>query len=144
MLYDASIFPVKTFLYGIPDAPTEVHHPIVDGRALQLFEVPMSVTRVAGRNVGYSGGFYFRFFPTFFVKQAIRAANRSGGHSIVYLHPREIDPTEKRLTLPAKERFIHYYNIDGTKAKLRSVLSMSGTRFASIGEHLREQHGLME
>jgi polysaccharide deacetylase family protein (PEP-CTERM system associated) len=144
MLYDASIFPVQTFLYGIPDAPTVVHHPIVDGRAIELFEVPMSVTRVAGRNVGYSGGFYFRFFPTFFIKQAIRAANRAGGHAIVYLHPREIDPTEQRLTLPAKERFIHYYNVGGTKAKLQSVLRMRGSRFASISEHLREQHGLME
>ena len=31
MKYDASIFPVKTFLYGIPTAPTEIHKQI--GRA---------------------------------------------------------------------------------------------------------------
>ncbi len=61
--YDASIFPVQTFLYGIPDAPTEIHHPVTGGRELDLFEVPMSVMRVGGRNVGYSSGFYFRLFP---------------------------------------------------------------------------------
>jgi polysaccharide deacetylase family protein (PEP-CTERM system associated) len=140
MKYDASIFPVKTFLYGIPDAPTGVHHPEVNGRKLQLFEVPMSVTRVAGRNIGYSGGFYFRFFPRFFIKQTIRSANRQGSSSIVYLHPREVDANEHKLSLPVKEHFIHYYNIRGTEAKLADVLR--SFNFTSIADHLQTSHSL--
>lgn len=138
--YDASIFPVKTFLYGIPDAPRHIHRPRVNGRELNLFEVPMSVMNMAGRNMGYSGGFYFRFFPTFFIKRQIARANREGHNSIVYLHPREIDPTEHRLRLPAKEGFIHYYNVRGTKAKLESILRSYS--FTSISDHLKRQHGL--
>ncbi|MEF3304683.1 DUF3473 domain-containing protein [Paenibacillus sp. GYB003] len=138
--YDASVFPVRTFLYGIPDAPTHIHKPRVGGRELDLYEVPMSVMRLAGRNIGYSGGFYFRFFPTFYIKRQIAKANRRGENAIVYLHPREIDPTEHRLELPAKERFIHYYNVGGTKAKLASILH--SFRFTSIADHLRQTHGL--
>jgi len=122
LVYDASIFPVRTFLYGIPDAPTHIHHPVVAGRALDLWEVPTSVVRLAGRNIGYSGGFYFRFFPEFFVRYAIRRANRRGQPAVVYLHPREIDPGERRLTLPAKEAFIHYHGVGGARAKLASLL----------------------
>ncbi len=132
--YDASVFPVKTFLYGIPHAPTVIHKPVVDGRELNLYEVPMSVTSILGKNMGYSGGFYFRFFPQFFIKYFIRKANRQGRSSIVYLHPREVDPTERRLALHGAESFIHYHNMGGTKAKLAAI--MGSFPFTSIGNHL--------
>ena len=135
MKYDASIFPVKTFLYGIPTAPTEIHKPKVNGRELNLYEVPMSVMSLWGKNMGYSGGFYFRFFPKWLIKSAIRSANRQGQSSIIYLHPREIDATEQRLSLPYKESFIQYYNIQGTKDKLQDI--MSSFSFTSIAEHLK-------
>lgn len=134
--YDASIFPVKTFLYGIPNAPTEIHRPKVNGRELNLLEVPMSVMKVAGRNVGYSGGFYFRFFPKFLINQAIRSANRQGKSSIVYLHPREVNPNEPMLSLPAKEHFIHYYNVNGTKTKLEQILN--SFEFTSVSDYLKQ------
>lgn len=140
MKYDASIFPVKTFLYGIPTAPTEIHKPKVNGRELGIYEVPMSVMKLTGKNMGYSGGFYFRFFPGFFIKQIIRSANRQGKSSIVYLHPREIDANEHKLDLPMKEHFIHYYNVRGTQAKLDRI--MRSFPFTSISEHLKIQHKL--
>jgi polysaccharide deacetylase family protein (PEP-CTERM system associated) len=132
--YDASIFPVQTFLYGIPDAPTEIHHPVTGGRELDLFEVPMSVMRVGGRNVGYSGGFYFRLFPAWLIKRVIRQKNSTGHSTIIYLHPRELDPTEQRLKLPLLESFIQYYNVGGTRAKLAEILR--SFRFTSIREKL--------
>lgn len=138
--YDASIFPVKTFLYGIPDAPTGIHRPVVHGRELDLWEVPMSVIKIGGRNVGYSGGFYFRLLPTWLIKHIIRAGNDAGRGSIVYLHPRELDPTEQRLDLPLLESFIQYYNVGGTRAKLTEVLG--SFRFMSIREKLSASSGL--
>jgi polysaccharide deacetylase family protein (PEP-CTERM system associated) len=138
--YDASIFPIKTFLYGIPTAPTEIHKPHVNGRELNLYEVPMSVMKLSGRNIGYSGGFYFRFFPNFFIKNAIRSANRQGKSSIVYLHPREIDAKEQKLSLPYKEHFIHYYNVRSTKAKLEDILR--SFNFTSISDHLKHKYAL--
>ncbi len=132
--YDASIFPVKTFLYGIPDAPTEIHYPTVNGRQLNLLEVPMSVARIGRRNIGYSGGFYFRLLPTWLIKMIIRSGNAAGHHSIVYLHPRELDPSEQRLKLPQLESFIQYYNVAGTKQKLAEILR--SFRFISIRQRL--------
>ena len=134
LLYDASIFPVKTFLYGIPDAPTEIHRPCVDGRELALYEVPMSVMRAFGRNFGFSGGFYFRLFPSWLIKHGIRSLNRQGRSALVYLHPREIDPTERRLPLPFLESFIQYYNVAGNRAKLADILR--SFRFTSIAAQL--------
>ena len=134
MKYDASIFPVKTFLYGIPTAPTAIHRPRVNGRELDLYEVPMSVMKVCGRNIGFSGGFYFRLFPGWLIKKGIRAVNAQGRSAIVYLHPRELDPTERRLSLPRMESFIQYFNVGGTRAKLEDILRYS--RFTSISERL--------
>ncbi len=135
LVYDASIFPVQTFLYGIPDAPTMIHHPRVNGRKLNLYEVPMSVARLFGKNIGYSGGFYFRFFPHFFIQYCIQRANQRGENAIVYLHPREIDAEEQRLNLPLKEAFIHFYNIGNTRRKLVKI--MREFSFVSIVEHLQ-------
>jgi polysaccharide deacetylase family protein (PEP-CTERM system associated) len=140
MKYDASIFPVKTFLYGIPTAPTEIHKPRVNGREINLFEVPMSVMKLSGRNMGYSGGFYFRFFPKFLIRKAIQSANRQGRSSIVYLHPREIDEHEQKLDLPFKENFIHYYSVNRTQAKLEHILK--SFNFTSISEHLKHNYKL--
>ena len=132
--YDASIFPVKTFLYGIPNARTDIHKPYVNGRELELYEIPMSVVDFWGKRLGYSGGFYFRLFPGFCIKKVINAANRGGHASIVYLHPREIDATERKLDLPFLESFIHYYGIKAAKAKLDEV--MRSFHFTSVSEHL--------
>jgi len=136
MKYDASIFPVKTFLYGIPNAPTAIHRPCVNGRELDLYEVPMSVMTVCGKNVGFSGGFYFRLFPQWLIKRGIRSANKQGNSAIVYLHPRELDATERRLSLPKLESFIQYYNVGKNQAKLENVLH--SFRFTSIAENLNE------
>jgi polysaccharide deacetylase family protein (PEP-CTERM system associated) len=136
LCYDASIFPVKTFLYGIPDAPTTIHRPVIDGRELGLTEVPTSVMRLFGRNIGFSGGFYFRLFPNMVVRHAISALNRRGEPAVIYLHPRELDPEEHRLQLPAKERFIHYYNISKTRTKLTDILKE--LKFTSVGHYLKQ------
>jgi len=133
--YDASIFPVKTFLYGIPKAITSIHRPCVNGRELDLYEVPMSVIKVCGKNIGFSGGFYFRLFPQWLIKQAIHSQNNKGQGSIVYMHPRELDATERKLSLPLLESFIQYYNVNGTRTKLESILR--SFRFTSIAERLR-------
>lgn len=135
--YDASVFPLQTFLYGIPDAPWEIHHPVVNGRELGLYEVPMSVVGLGGRNMGFSGGFYFRFFPGWLIRRWIEQTNRAGRPAILYLHPRELDPLEQKLALPMKEAFIHYHHVQGNKEKLASM--MRRYSFTSIADYLRNR-----
>lgn len=137
LVYDASIFPVKTFLYGIPTAPRHIHRPTVNGRELSLYEVPTSVQRLFGQNFGYSGGFYFRVFPQWLLRRFIKEKHAAGENTILYLHPREIDSLERRLQLPWKEHFIHYYGIQGTRKKLELILREFC--FTSIADFLQRK-----
>ena len=101
---------------------------------MALWEVPMSVLRIGGRNIGYSGGFYFRLLPGWLIKRIIQNGNAAGRSSIVYLHPRELDPDEQQLKLPMLESFIQYYNVGGAKEKLAGMLQEF--RFVSIRERI--------
>jgi hypothetical protein len=47
---------------------------------------------------------------------------RAGRPTTVYVHPREIDPDQPRMALPALRRFKYYVGLDGTERKLRALL----------------------
>lgn len=80
--YDASIFPVKTPLYGIPDAH---RHPFFteDG----LLEIPTSVYRFAGNNIAFSGGIFFKILPWMAIKKAVNKIKQEGLPLIFFFHP---------------------------------------------------------
>ncbi len=80
--YDASIFPVKTPLYGIPDAPRQPFF-IENG----LLEIPTSVYCLAGKNIAFSGGVYFKIFPRMIIKRAVNQVKREGLPLIFFFHP---------------------------------------------------------
>ena len=79
--YDASVFPIKTMLYGVPDAPLHIykhskedigkHDP--DGK---IVEFPMTVLRI-GTNIPIAGGFYLRVLPLWFLKAGIRNVKKT-------------------------------------------------------------------
>jgi polysaccharide deacetylase family protein (PEP-CTERM system associated) len=81
--YDSSVFPVKTYLYGVPDAPLYPYHisssnlkeedPEVD-----FLELPFSFYKlpVVHKNIPVAGGFYLRFFPYLFIKHALKKINK--------------------------------------------------------------------
>ncbi|MCO1603198.1 XrtA system polysaccharide deacetylase [Desulfosporosinus nitroreducens] len=121
-VYDASVFPIETYLYGLPTAPRFPYHPKYNGKILKLLEVPSSTVRVLNKNIPFAGGFYFRALPYPVIAQCIKTVNKEGQPAIVYLHPREIDPNQPRLTLSTKENLIHYYGINGCEKKLVHVL----------------------
>jgi polysaccharide deacetylase family protein (PEP-CTERM system associated) len=126
--YSSSLFPLKTFLYGDSTAPRFRH--AIGG----VLEIPPSTLEWFGRRMAFSGGFYLRFFPITVLRLATRHLNSHGEPVVFYIHPREIDTSQPRLSgLSAKERFIHYYNIRGTLAKLENVLRISKT--CSISEY---------
>lgn len=121
-VYDASVFPIETFLYGLPSAPRFPYHPEYNGKTLNLLEVPSSTVRVLNKNIPFAGGFYFRTLPYPMIAQCIKTVNKEGHPAIVYLHPREIDPEQPRLTLSLKESLIHYFGVNGCEKKLIRIL----------------------
>lgn len=119
--YDASIFPVKTFLYGIPEAPIlPFQLEFAEG---SIIEIPTSTIKFARKNLPFSGGFYFRFLPYIVIKKLFNKMNKSGIPVIFYLHPREIDLHQPKLAnLSLKNYFIHYYSIKSCERKLDKLL----------------------
>jgi polysaccharide deacetylase family protein (PEP-CTERM system associated) len=118
--YSSSIYPVQHDHYGMPDAPRFPHR-VRDG----LLEIPVTTTRLFGRNLPAGGGGYFRLAPYNVSRWAIARVNRQEQRpAIFYFHPWEIDPEQPRFRgVSAKTRFRHYLNLHRTKARLTRLLT---------------------
>jgi len=141
ILYSSSVFPGKTFLYGIPGFPQKVHRPVVDGKVMDVWEIPQTLVSFAGKSVGFSGGFYMRFFPSWFINKWLESANQKNKNVFVYLHPREIDPGSPRLKLPVLERMIHYWGVKGCEQKLIKVIKVNEQSFVRMRDYIHDLQG---
>jgi len=132
--FDSSIFPVKTWRYGIPDfsrTPT-----IIDTPHGPLLEFPISTRILFGRNIPTTGGAYFRIYPYSLTRANIRAAERENLPVVFYLHPWEIDPAHPRVRFRARAMLTHYARLRSTEPKLEKLLS--DFRFTTLGEVLAD------
>ncbi len=124
-IYDASIFPIKTMLYGVPNAPKYIYRPSKDDITRndpkgKIIEFPMNVLNL-GVNIPFAGGFYFRILPLAFIKYAIRKTNEDMP-VIFYIHPWETWPKTPQLNLPLLSRFITYFGINGSLEKFEDLV----------------------
>lgn len=122
--YSSSVFPLKNFLYGMPDSPMGKYNPCYEGEQLNLIELPMSVTNILGKIIGYSGGAYFRLFPIDIIIKKTEINNNMGNPTIFYIHPREIDIKQPKLELNFRDNIIHYYGIKKCFYKLEKLLNV--------------------
>ncbi|KPU63852.1 polysaccharide deacetylase [Thermococcus sp. EP1] len=111
--YDSSIFPIKTNLYGVPNAPLTPYHPSKEDVSKhdperRIIEFPLSVIRLAGINIPISGGFYLRTFPLRFMKWALKKVSKERP-AVIYIHPWEIYPYTPRLKASPLARFEAYH-----------------------------------
>ncbi len=123
--YDASIFPVKTMLYGVPEAPLHIYRPSKTDVSRhdpegKIIEFPMTVLK-AYKNLPIAGGFYLRALPLEFLKAGFRQVNKTRP-SILYIHPWETYPGTPRLEIPAFSRFVTYYGINSALKKFEILL----------------------
>lgn len=136
--YSSSVFPGRTFLYGVPGFPDRVHRPILEGRQRRIVEFPIPAVRCAGREIGL----YVRLFPAWAIVRRIAKDNSAGKPVILYVHPREIDPDQPRLTLPFLHSLIHYWGVRSCEAKLRSIIGSAP--FGRIGDYLDALHAFQD
>ena len=117
--YSSSVYPVRHDHYGMPDAPRFPY-----AARAGLLEIPITTTRVFGRNLPAGGGGYFRLAPYKLSRWAIRRVNRDDRRpAIFYMHPWEIDPGQPRVTAAdLKTRFRHYVNLSRTESRLGLLL----------------------
>ena len=144
-LYDSSVFPIKTPLYGVSSAPITPYHPssrniVEQDKSRKLIEFPALVYPVTGLRIPTAGGFYLRFLPSCIIKKAVKKMNKQGFPAVLSFHTWEVDSNTPRLKLGVAKSFVTYYNLNATKKKLKHLLS----NFKFVGfRHYIEQYGPM-
>jgi polysaccharide deacetylase family protein (PEP-CTERM system associated) len=120
IIYDSSVFPLAAHdRYGINNANRFANKTYGD-----VWEFPVSTVRLGKQNWPVAGGGYFRLFPLWITRQAIRHLNAQGHPAVTYLHPWEFDPDQPRIPdAPLLSRFRHYVNISRTESRLRALLN---------------------
>jgi polysaccharide deacetylase family protein (PEP-CTERM system associated) len=120
--YDSSVFPIHHDRCGIPDAPLEDFWLQYGGH--RVYEQPMTVLDMGRYRLPISGGGYFRLFPWWFTRWALRRAVTSGQSINFYIHPWEIDPQQPRQTGGSHtNRFRHYVGMRNTSSRLEKLLA---------------------
>ncbi|MCX6060963.1 MAG: polysaccharide deacetylase family protein [Campylobacterales bacterium] len=137
-LYSSSVYPAKNTIFGIPNFPNSPHYPTYS----PVLEIPQSVMNLFGNKVGYAGGGYLRFFPTWLIKREIGLKNREGKPVFIYLHPREIDIHQPRLKLGLMDGYFHYQGIPGCEKKISSLLEEFQHSFIRMDEYVLKSQGL--
>lgn len=139
--YDASIFPIKTMLYGVPNASIRIYRPSKEDITKEdpdgkIIEFPMTVLKL-GINIPIAGGFYLRVLPLWFLKYGIRNVNKDRP-AIIYIHPWETYSQTPRLKIPLFSRFVVYNGINTALKKLEDLVREF--EFSSISDVLIKYH----
>lgn len=126
--YDSSVFPIKTPMYGVTDAPIRPYVASVDDpfavRSKQrdgLLELPISVAGSRLR-VPIAGGFYARLLPIRILEVAIRRLRRRGVPASLYFHPWELNPEVPIESPSLSRRFVSFHGIERLSSKLDHLL----------------------
>lgn len=137
MLYDSSIYPVRHDRYGVPRAPRAPFR--ARGEEQTILELPPATLRLLGLNTPMGGGGYFRLFPLFLTRWALRQAQHQcmPPVAMLYFHPWEFDPDQAHLPLAPLTRFRTYVGISRSKARLLSLLrGYHFSRAVDVAKHL--------
>lgn len=118
---DSSIQPFHTPLSGVNIKMRAPFYPIIEGRKLEILEIPSSTLQIGSWNLPFAGGLYLRTFPMRFVHWGLKQLMKEQP-AMVYVHPWEIDQDQPKITRSPLIRFVHYYNLSGTEAKIRKLL----------------------
>ena len=104
---DASIFPAVRDFGGFPvfgsKEPT-----LVSYNGIEIKEFPICTTSLLGRQVAYSGGGYFRFFPLWFIKNNLKKAS----YSMCYFHIEDLLPETNGLK--SRKEYEDYFKENGS------------------------------
>jgi polysaccharide deacetylase family protein (PEP-CTERM system associated) len=122
---DASIFPASRDFGGFPGFGRK-EPCIVEYGGFRLKEFPVCTTKVAGEEMAYSGGGYFRFFPLSFVKKRMEKHK----YSMCYFHIGDLIPESDGVL--SKKAYEAYFKEPGTlKARyMRYLKSNLGKKTA--------------
>ena len=139
--YDSSIMPAKSTLYGNPNAPKIPYR--ISGKNLDIedassniIEFPLMVTKILGKTVPASGGFYLRTLPMSIIKKAFREYEKNNIPVTFYIHSWELTPEYMpRIELGKKSNFITYHNLEKAFPKIEELLN--NFKFTTFEHYLK-------
>lgn len=104
---DASVFPSSRDFGGFPEFKS-VEPATVRYNGIEIHEFPIVTTRLLGKELAYSGGGYFRFFPYWFIEKEMKYSS----YSMTYFHLGDLLPVIDGLM--SKEDYEGYFEEPGT------------------------------
>ena len=127
-VYDSSVVPAKTDLYGLTNAqhgPYRISSDLLENDSTdgKLIEFPLLVTKFLGKKVPAAGGFYLRTLPMRVIKNAIRQYEKQEIPASFYIHSWELTPEYMpKIKLPFKENFATFHNINKAYNRMDELL----------------------
>ena len=127
-VYDSSVVPAKTSLYGIPNAekkPYKILSKFLEGNSNdgKIIEFPVIVTKFLGKKIPAAGGFYLRTLPSRIIENAIKSYEKENLPGVFYIHSWELTPEfMPKMKLSRKDHFITFHNIDKAYTKMENLL----------------------
>lgn len=118
--YDSSVFPGRRSHGGMRNGLMAPH--VIHSHSGELIEFPMTLSSILGVRVCLYGGGYLRLFPISLTRSLAHRVLGEGRPVIFYVHPRDIDPHQPRLSMGLTRRFRSYVNLASTEGKLRILL----------------------
>ena len=104
---DASIFPAARDFGGFPRFGQKTPC-VVEYNGLRIKEFPICTAKVLGKEMAYSGGGYFRFFPLGFVEKQMK----NSLYSMCYFHIGDL--VQESHDVMSKEAYETYFKEPGT------------------------------
>lgn len=104
---DSSVFPAARDFGGFPAFQSQVPCTIKYA-GIELKEYPISMTSLMGKQMAYSGGGYFRFFPLSFIRNRMVKSD----YTMCYFHINDLLP--EKGGVPSKAKYEEYYKEPGT------------------------------
>lgn len=115
--YDSSVFPSHHEFGGLPDFPSFPH--IIKTQHGHIKEYPISLGRVLGREIVYSGGGYFRIMPW----HILYNLTKNSDYVLSYFHPSDFDPGQPRMPhLSYMRQFKNRVALKGAYDKFRKYI----------------------
>jgi len=127
-LYDTSVVPAKTRLYGIENAQQTPY--LISNKSLEkndisgkLLEFPLLTTNFLSKQIPAGGGFYLRALPLKIIRSAIESINKINNPGTFYIHSWELAPElMPKISLPFIDNFITFYNIKKALDKMTKLI----------------------
>jgi peptidoglycan-N-acetylglucosamine deacetylase len=137
VVYDSSIFPVHTPLYGVPKAPRNIYRPSIENpinndKEGNLIEIPLATHKIPFLgNIPIAGGFFLRLFPHQYISYGIKKMNQDNLPAMMYIHPKDFDVNMPKIK---EYNWYYYHNLKSTRSKFEKILKRF--QFSSVKEYL--------